>query len=65
MTNKAVEEYPRLMGRTMAAEMTGMSPKYFDTLRKGGVLKIYKTIGGGKSFFFRDEVAKHFGLGKP
>lgn len=62
MTNKALAEYPRLMGRTLASEMTGLPPKYFDALRKSGVLRVYVTAGGGKSLFYRDEVLKHFDL---
>lgn len=55
-------EYPRLLSRTLAAEMVGMSARYIDRLRLSGELRVYTTMGGGKSMFFRDDLIRHFKL---
>jgi hypothetical protein len=38
--------------------MTGLSARYFDRLRKDGVLNTYQTLGG-QHRFRRDEILKH------
>lgn len=50
--------YPPLMSRKAASQMTGLSPRYFDRLRREGKLSTYKTIGG-QHRFYRDEILKH------
>jgi excisionase family DNA binding protein len=50
--------YPPLLSRKAASEMTGLSPRYFDRLRREGKLGTYKTIGGHHRFY-RDEILKH------
>lgn len=57
-----MQDYPRLMGRTLAAEMVGVPARYIDKLRLRKILSVYKTVGEGKSLYFRDEVLKHFNL---
>jgi excisionase family DNA binding protein len=50
--------YPPLLSRKAASEMTGLSPRYFDRLRREGKLSTYKTLGG-QNRFHRDEILKH------
>ena len=46
----------------MVAEMIGVPARYIDKLRLQKILSVYKTVGSGKSLYFRDEVLKHFNL---
>lgn len=50
--------YPPLLSRKAASQMTGLSPRYFDRLRREGKLSTYKTIGN-QNRFYRDEILKH------
>lgn len=49
---------PILINRKQASELTGLSERYFDFLRKRGVLRTYRT-DGGLHRFYRDEVVAH------
>lgn len=53
-----MSNYPPLLSRKAASQMTGLSPRYFDRLRKEGKLGTYRTIGG-QHRFYRDEILKH------
>lgn len=55
-----MKEYPILINRKQASEMTGLSERYFDQLRRGGKLRVYRT-DGGLHRFYRDEVLTHIG----
>ena len=57
-------EYPPLLTRGQAAEITGMNKRYLDKLRKSGTLRVYKMLGGNEHRFYRDDLLKHFGLGE-
>ena len=50
--------YPLLLTRSLAEEMTGMEGQYLDQLRKLGLVKVYKTIGGHFRFH-RDSLIHH------
>jgi len=58
------QEYPPLLTRGQAAELTGMSKRYLDKLRNAGTLRVYKMLGGREQRYYRDDLAKHFGLGE-
>lgn len=58
------QEYPPLMTRTQAAELTGMSKRYLDKLRNAGTLRVYKMLGGREHRYYRDDLLQHFGLGE-
>ncbi|MGA1375864.1 MAG: helix-turn-helix transcriptional regulator [Steroidobacteraceae bacterium] len=49
-----------LINRKQASELTGLSERYFDHLRRRGVLRTYKT-DGGLHRFYRSEVLEHIG----
>ena len=55
-----MKEYPILINRKQAAEMTGLSERYFDQLRRGEKLRVFRT-DGGLHRFYRDEVLNHIG----
>ncbi len=63
MPQSAVEatEWPPLLTVTQAAKMTGLSDKYIHKLRKAGVIKSYKLLGGTHRYY-RDNLKEHFGL---
>lgn len=58
------KEYPPLLTRTQAAELTGMNKRYLDKLRYAGVVRVYKMLGGTEHRYYRDDLLKHFGLGE-
>jgi len=55
-----MNDYPILLNRKQAAELTGLSERYFDLLRRDGKLRTYRT-DGGLHRFYRDEVLAHIG----
>jgi excisionase family DNA binding protein len=55
-----MKDYPLLITRKQAAELTGLDEKYFDRLRRREVLRTYRTLGGLHRFY-RDEVLEHIG----
>lgn len=55
-------ELPPLLTRSQAAELTGVSGKYLDKLRKNGAVRVYTMVGGRQHRFYRDELFKHLGL---
>lgn len=57
-------EIPPLLTRAQAAELTGVSGKYLDKLRKNGAVRVYTMVGGRQHRFYRDELLKHLGLGE-
>jgi excisionase family DNA binding protein len=57
-------QYPPLLTRQAAANMTGLSARYIDRLRKDGTLKTYVTKGGHHRFY-RDELIYHVKLNEP
>tara|TARA_Y100001973_G_C5178512_1_gene323488 strand:- start:1299 stop:1502 length:204 start_codon:yes stop_codon:yes gene_type:complete len=58
-----IKEYPPLLTRMQAAELTGMNKRYLDKLRYAGILRVYKMLGGREHRYYRDDLLKHFGLG--
>jgi excisionase family DNA binding protein len=58
------QEYPPLLTRGQAAELTGMSKRYLDKLRNAGTLRVYKMLGGREHRYYREDLEKHFGLGE-
>lgn len=57
-------ETPPLLTRSQAAELTGVSGKYLDKLRKSGAVRVYTMLGGRQHRFYRDDLMKHLGLGE-
>ena len=53
-------DYPILLTRKQAAELTGLDERYFDRLRRAGRIRSYKTLGGLHRLY-RDEVLEHIG----
>jgi len=53
--------YPPLLNRQQASDLTGMSKKYLDKLRKNGAVRVY-TMLGGYHRFYRDDLLEHLGL---
>ena len=47
---KNPDEYPMLLSRTMAEQLTGIDVRELDKLRKLGILRCYTTIGGQHRF---------------
>jgi excisionase family DNA binding protein len=54
-------DYPLLITRKQASELTGLDEKYFDRLRHESRLRTYRTLGGLHRFY-RDEVLEHIGV---
>lgn len=54
-------DYPLLITRKQASELTGLDEKYFDRLRHESRLRNYRTLGGLHRFY-RDEVLEHIGV---
>jgi excisionase family DNA binding protein len=54
-------DYPLLLNRKQASQLTGLDEKYFDRLRHAGTLRTYVTAGGLHRFY-RDEVLAHIGV---
>ncbi len=52
---------PPLLSRKAASQLTGLSVRYLDRLRKDGTLRTYKTKGGHHRFY-RDELIEHINL---
>ena len=52
--------YPILINRKQAAELTGLSERYFDMIRRAGKIRVFRT-DGGLHRFYRDEVLAHIG----
>ena len=55
-----MKDYPILITRKQASELTGLDEKYFDRLRHEERLRTYRTLGGLHRFY-RDEVLEHIG----
>ena len=55
-------EHPPLLTRAQAAELTGVSGKYLDKLRKNGAVRVYTMLGGRQHRFYRDNLMEHLGL---
>lgn len=55
-----MKDYPILITRKQASELTGLDEKYFDRLRHTEKLRCYRTLGGLHRFY-RDEVLEHIG----
>tara|TARA_R100000808_G_C2141571_1_gene149386 strand:+ start:1289 stop:1486 length:198 start_codon:yes stop_codon:yes gene_type:complete len=55
-------EYPPLLTVSQAADLTGVSKKYLDKLRKNGAVRVYTLLGGTTHRFYRDDLLKHLGL---
>jgi excisionase family DNA binding protein len=53
-----MKEFPPLITRKQARQLTGLSEKYFDRLRIAGELRTFKTLGGLHRFY-RDEVLQY------
>ncbi len=49
---------PPLLSRKAASQLTGLSVRYLDRLRKDGTLRTYVTKGGHHRFY-RDELIQH------
>lgn len=47
---KRLEDYPMLLSRSMAEELTGIDVRELDKLRKTGQVRCYTTIGGQYRF---------------
>lgn len=47
---KKPEDYPLLLSRSMAEQLTGIDVRELDKLRKTGVVRCYTTIGGQHRF---------------
>ena len=56
--------YPPLLTVSQASDLTGMTTKYLDKLRKSGAIRVY-TMLGGHHRFYRDDLLKHLGLKEP
>ena len=52
---------PPLLSRKAASQLTGLSVRYLDRLRKDGTLRTYVTKGGHHRFY-RDELIQHIKL---
>ena len=57
-----IEEYPPMLTRSQAAELTGLSAKYLDKLRLNNAVRVYTLVGGSQHRFYRDELLEHVGL---
>jgi len=53
--------YPPLLTVSQASDLTGMSKKYLNKLRKNGAVRVY-TMLGGYHRFYRDDLVEHLGL---
>jgi hypothetical protein len=51
-------KWPILLTKNMASEMTGLDAQYLDKLRKLGLVKVYRTLGG-QNRFHRDSLVRH------
>lgn len=59
-----LDQFPLLLTRKQASQMTGLDEKYFDRLRIEGKVRTYRTLGGLHRFY-RDEILEHIGLSFP
>lgn len=50
--------YPLLLTRSLAETMTGLEGQYLDSLRKSGLVSVYRTKGGHYRFH-RDSLINH------
>ena len=55
-------DFPPLLTRAQASELTGMNGKYLDKLRLKGVVRVYTLVSGKQFRFYRDDLLKHLGL---
>lgn len=44
------DEYPILLSRSLAEQLTGIDVRELDKLRKNGIIRCYKTLGGQHRF---------------
>lgn len=54
--------YPPLLTVSQASDLTGMSKKYLQKLRKNGAVRVYTLLGGTTHRFYRDDLVEHLGL---
>lgn len=47
---KKPEDYPMLLSRSMAEQLTGIDVRELDKLRKSGIIRCYTTLGGQNRF---------------
>lgn len=52
------EDYPILLSRSLAEEMTGINVRELDKLRKSGSIRCYTTLGG-QSRFHKDSLLQY------
>ena len=52
---------PLLLTLSQAAELTGLSRKYIQKLRRADVIKVYVTLGG-RHKYHRDDLLRHVGI---
>lgn len=57
-------DYPLLLNRKQASQLTGLDEKYFDRLRHDKKLRTFRTHGGLHRFY-RDEVLAYIGIAFP
>lgn len=56
--------FPLLLTRKQASQLTGLDEKYFDRLRIEGRVRTYRTLGGLHRFY-RHEILAHIGFTFP
>ena len=60
-----MKEYPPLLTKSQALELTGLQPHYLDRIRKMSLVKVYQlqgTASRGECRYYKQDLLKHLKL---